>query len=148
MSLRTTSIKNGSSDDEKGPQPAVGRGVVEPYYPDAEDPLEENEVFKKTHGGVDFRTVGWPRASVIFLKGMWAPKCFEYQLTMLQSSSPLESSVFLQQCTAWVLLEVLCRSLAGGHSTPTPVLSKETSAILILAVIPSPTWQSSLAVQS
>ena len=68
MSLRTASIKHGSSDDEKG-QPAVDRGVGEAYYTDAEDPLEENDVFKKTHEGVDFRTVGWPRASVIFLKG-------------------------------------------------------------------------------
>ncbi|KAE9380759.1 putative N amino acid transport system protein [Stipitochalara longipes BDJ] len=71
MSVRTASIKHGSSDDEKG-QPAVDRGVVEPYYADAEDPLEENEVFKKTHEGVDFRTVGWPRASVIFLKVIFA----------------------------------------------------------------------------
>jgi len=69
MSLRTGSVKHGSSDDEKV-QPE--KGVVEPYYPDAEDPLEENEVFKKTHEGVDFRTVGWPRASVIFLKIIFA----------------------------------------------------------------------------
>lgn len=69
MSLRTASVKDRSSDDEEA-QPAVDRGVVDPYYADAEDPLEENEVFKKTHEGMDFRTVGWPRASVIFLKGM------------------------------------------------------------------------------
>jgi hypothetical protein len=69
MSLRAGSVKNGSSDDEKA-QPAINRGVGEPYYTDAEDPSEENEVFKKTHKGVNFRTVGWPRASVIFLKGM------------------------------------------------------------------------------
>jgi hypothetical protein len=68
MSLRTGPIKHNSSDDEKG------QGVVEPYYPDAEDPLEENEVFKKTHVGVDFRTVGWPRASIIFLKST-TPQC-------------------------------------------------------------------------
>jgi hypothetical protein len=74
MALRAGSVKNGSSDDEKA-QPNYGRGVVEPYYGDAEVPLEENEVFKKTHEGVDFRTVGWPRASVIFLKSMRAPKC-------------------------------------------------------------------------
>jgi hypothetical protein len=67
MSLKTSSIKNGNSDDEKA---TPEKGVVEPYYPDVEDPLEENEVFKKTHEGVDFRTVGWPRASVIFLKSM------------------------------------------------------------------------------
>lgn len=35
------------------------------------DPKEEDdqfEVFKKNTDGVDFRLVGWPRASVIFLK--------------------------------------------------------------------------------
>lgn len=71
MSLRAGSIKNNSSDDEKG-HPETRQGVVETYYPDVEDPLEQNEVFKKTHEGVDFRTVGWPRASVIFLKGRTA----------------------------------------------------------------------------
>lgn len=30
---------------------------------------DEFEVFKKTKDGVDFRTVGWFRASIIFLKG-------------------------------------------------------------------------------
>ena len=73
MSLRTGSVKHNSSDDEKG-HIEKGQGVVEPYYPDAEDPLEENEVFKKNHVGVDFRTVGWPRASVIFLKST-TPQC-------------------------------------------------------------------------
>ncbi|PSS22273.1 hypothetical protein M430DRAFT_49421 [Amorphotheca resinae ATCC 22711] len=34
--------------------------------------MEQNEVFKKTEGGVDFRTVGWMRASVIFLKIIFA----------------------------------------------------------------------------
>jgi hypothetical protein len=68
MSLRTGSIKHNSSDDEKA-NPAFGHGVVEPYG-DELDPLEQNEVFKKSHEGVDFRTVGWPRASVIFLKSM------------------------------------------------------------------------------
>lgn len=30
---------------------------------------EEYEIFKRGHGQVDFRTVSWIRASVIFLKG-------------------------------------------------------------------------------
>lgn len=68
MSIKTGSIKNINSDDEKG-HPETSLGVFEPYYGDLEDPLEQNEVFKKTHEGVNFRTVGWPRASVIFLKG-------------------------------------------------------------------------------
>lgn len=35
------------------------------------DPKDEDdfEVFKKTTDGVQFRLVGWPKASVIFLKG-------------------------------------------------------------------------------
>lgn len=37
-----------------------------PPVSDAE--LERHEVFKKNAEGVDFRTVGWPRATVIFLK--------------------------------------------------------------------------------
>lgn len=46
-------------------------GVMEDIPYDKE--LEENEVFKKNVDGVDFRTVGWPRASVIFLKSMSIP---------------------------------------------------------------------------
>ncbi|EEB92418.1 hypothetical protein MPER_09075, partial [Moniliophthora perniciosa FA553] len=29
---------------------------------------EDQEVFKQTKDGVDFRTVGWPRAALVFLK--------------------------------------------------------------------------------
>ncbi|KAH6679074.1 putative N amino acid transport system protein [Halenospora varia] len=65
------SIKQNSTDDEKR-APHFDNGVVEAHYGDVEDPLEENEVFKKTHDGVDFRTVGWPRATVIFLKVIFA----------------------------------------------------------------------------
>lgn len=50
--------------------PAVS--VENGYTGDVMDPItgvdEEHEVFKKD-GLVNFRTVGWPRASVIFLKG-------------------------------------------------------------------------------
>lgn len=64
MSLRTGSIKHNSSNDEKGQQYAGD--VVNGGYGDVEGPLEDNEAFKKTHGGVDFSTVGWQRASIIF----------------------------------------------------------------------------------
>lgn len=33
---------------------------------------EQQEVFQKTEGGVDFRTVSWPRAAIIFLKVLFA----------------------------------------------------------------------------
>lgn len=67
MFPRRGSEKSGSEDEKA--RGDTTRGVVENYYPDVEDPLEDNEVFKKTHEGVNFRTVSWPRASVIFLKG-------------------------------------------------------------------------------
>ncbi|ESK89001.1 neutral amino acid permease [Moniliophthora roreri MCA 2997] len=37
-----------------------------------EHSLEDQEVFKKTKDGVDFRTVGWPRAALVFLKVLFA----------------------------------------------------------------------------
>jgi hypothetical protein len=46
-----------------------------PNSPDTsskEAELERHEVFKKVDEGVDFRTVGWPRAAVIFLKIIFA----------------------------------------------------------------------------
>ncbi|KAG0651591.1 Methyltryptophan resistance [Hyphodiscus hymeniophilus] len=71
MSLRVGSIKHNNSSDDEKVQPSSNGGVDEGYG-DVLDPLEENEVFKKTHEGVNFRTVGWPRASVIFLKVIFA----------------------------------------------------------------------------
>lgn len=52
------------------PRPSITAGEVEEaiYDPKGDD---EFEVFKKTTDGVQFRLVGWPKASVIFLKGMW-----------------------------------------------------------------------------
>jgi hypothetical protein len=80
MSLRPGSIKHNSSDDEKGVR-QHGNGVVDAGYGDVEDPLEDGEVFKKTHNGINFRTVGWPRASVIFLKGTsYVPNCQSFKL--------------------------------------------------------------------
>lgn len=58
--------KSVESDSEKGPID-TGTGTVEPVLLDGDD-LEQHEVFQKNVDGVEFRTVGWPRASVIFLK--------------------------------------------------------------------------------
>jgi hypothetical protein len=60
------------SEDKKEiepiPRPSVTAGDVEDvvFDPKAEDDFE---IFKKTTDGVQFRLVGWPKASVIFLKG-------------------------------------------------------------------------------
>ncbi|EPE25402.1 hypothetical protein GLAREA_01314 [Glarea lozoyensis ATCC 20868] len=60
------SEKHHSSDEEK--RPVGGTGVIDTQVGDVED----HEVFKKTADGVDFRTVSWPRATVIFLKIIFA----------------------------------------------------------------------------
>lgn len=141
MSLRTASANNHSSDDEKV-QPNYGTGVAEPY----EDPMEENEVFKKTKEGVDFRTVGWPRASVIFLKGnidLQFPNTLRI-LTYIQSFLLRECSVFHLRCIVWERSVVLLVSLVGELSTPTQPSFRETSEIPILDATPSQTWQQSL----
>ena len=58
-----------NSYDEKSVQNS--KAVIEAG--EVVDLNEDREVFKKTSDGVDFRTVGWVRASVIFLKGMRCP---------------------------------------------------------------------------
>lgn len=64
--------------------PAVS--VENGYTGDVEDPIngidEEHEVFKKD-GAVNFRTVSWPRASVIFLKIIFATGVLSIPSAML-----------------------------------------------------------------
>lgn len=60
-----------SLDMEK--EPSISKsspqaGVVQDPEKIIEGTLEDYEVFKQTNEGVNFRTVGWLRASVIFLK--------------------------------------------------------------------------------
>lgn len=64
-------MSSGSSIKEKHPQ-AADSHVLEDPEKVVEGTVEDYEVFKKTHEGVNFRTVGWPRASVIFLKVIFA----------------------------------------------------------------------------
>jgi hypothetical protein len=55
--------------------PAPGAGDASPQRDSASlkaAEMESHEVFKKTEDGVDFRTVSWPRACVIFLKVIFA----------------------------------------------------------------------------
>ena len=49
-------------------------GVVENHDLKAGD-RDEFETFKKVEGQVDFRTIGWLRASVIFVKGRSSMNC-------------------------------------------------------------------------
>ncbi|KAH8885802.1 hypothetical protein GQ53DRAFT_658937 [Thozetella sp. PMI_491] len=56
------------SDTKGDIQPAEARSSSPDVGFSKETETERHEVFKKTADGVDFRTVGWPRATVIFLK--------------------------------------------------------------------------------
>lgn len=66
-------LHHGVLDEKKVEAASAGASVDHGYTGDVEDPINSDdndfEVFKKTTTGVNFRTVGWPRASVIFLKG-------------------------------------------------------------------------------
>ena len=59
------------TDKDEGIQAGLDRSDSnqEPIKPTADD---EFEVFKKTGHGVDFRTVSWQRASIVFLKILFA----------------------------------------------------------------------------
>lgn len=47
--------------------------IQTPVYDTIDEEKESHEVFKKTqNGGVDFRTVSWQRAAIIFLKIQFA----------------------------------------------------------------------------
>jgi hypothetical protein len=41
---------------------------------ESKDSIEDFEVFQQSKDGVSFRTVSWPRAAVIFLKGEHYPR--------------------------------------------------------------------------
>ncbi|EME81882.1 uncharacterized protein MYCFIDRAFT_71783 [Pseudocercospora fijiensis CIRAD86] len=57
--------------DEKNGAISTSPAEADIFAGEVEDIDEEHEVFKK-NGEVSFRTVGWPRASVIFLKVIFA----------------------------------------------------------------------------
>lgn len=56
------------SDSDIAPVQSTGVGVHEDADLAKGNTLESHEVFQKTEDGVAFRTVGWPRATIIFLK--------------------------------------------------------------------------------
>lgn len=66
MASMDTSTKRGVEDE------------IESYSPNdsvvynKEDVREAHEVFQKSTDGIDFRTVSWPRAAIIFLKIQFA----------------------------------------------------------------------------
>ena len=73
MSINEKASPTSSSvagDSEKGVIPDIGHGEFGPANAIAEE--NDFEVFQKTNDGVDFRTVGWLRASIIFLKILFA----------------------------------------------------------------------------
>ncbi|RDW77408.1 hypothetical protein BP6252_05461 [Coleophoma cylindrospora] len=59
-------------DEKEGPVVDSPALVEAGYTEELTGNTDDFEVFKKTKDGVDFRTVGWPRASIIFLKVQFA----------------------------------------------------------------------------
>lgn len=69
----STTIDGGAehAGEKEAPKTSVPESIDEAFI--LTDTEERNEVFQKTSDGVDFRTVGWPMASIIFLKRTLAP---------------------------------------------------------------------------
>ena len=63
------SDRDKKTSEDIQPAQSIHNGVI--LTPDEKD-LESHEVFKKLTDGVDFRTVSWQRATVIFLKVIFA----------------------------------------------------------------------------
>ena len=61
-----------SSTELKGDQITVGAPTDADIHEASLGKTYTHEVFKKTDDGVDFRTVGWKRTSVIFMKLQFA----------------------------------------------------------------------------
>lgn len=132
-----------SSDGSRSFGPGEADEVVDSRVRD-----NEFEVFKVGEDVVNFRTVSWPKASVIFLKSQsqLPYRYFHLRfLTLLQSYSQLASWVYLLPCTLSALLAVLYLSLDGAHSIPTTRSFKANSEADTLTAIPSPIWRMSLA---
>lgn len=55
---------------------SIRRGSVD-VITKLENSDNDFEVFTRAEGAVDFRTVSWVHASMIFLKGWWRWPCFD-----------------------------------------------------------------------
>jgi hypothetical protein len=64
-----TSTNMSSSEGEKGDKQSSGMLSSGSIELGRQEGVDDGEVFKQGDGVVDFRTVGWIQASVIFLKG-------------------------------------------------------------------------------
>lgn len=68
-----TSTNMSSSEGEKGDKQSSGMLSSGSIELGRQEGVDDGEVFKQGDGVVDFRTVGWIQASVIFLKGKLFP---------------------------------------------------------------------------
>jgi hypothetical protein len=69
--MNITSTNMSSSEGEKGEKQSGGMLSNGSIELGRQEGVDDGEVFQKIPGKVDFRTVGWIQASVIFLKGKW-----------------------------------------------------------------------------
>ncbi|KKY29087.1 putative neutral amino acid [Phaeomoniella chlamydospora] len=98
-----------SKDSEKGADVDVARGEISPATAASIEEENEFEVFKKTKDGVDFRTVGWPRAAVIFLKVIFATGVLSIP-TAMYSLGAVGGALSV---IGWGILNTYCAMIQG-----------------------------------
>ncbi|KXJ96108.1 transmembrane amino acid transporter [Microdochium bolleyi] len=108
MSLNATSEKAAGGGDAIEPVVARSSGSIEAGKIAAQD--DSFEVFKKNEGQVDFRTVGWVHASVIFLKVIFATGV----LTIPSSMYVLGALPGAINVICWQFLNTYCAIIQGN----------------------------------
>ncbi|KAK7958527.1 transmembrane amino acid transporter protein-domain-containing protein [Apiospora saccharicola] len=84
--------------------------------PPSDAELEIHEVFKKNADGVDFRTVGWPRATVIFLKIIFSTGILSIP-TALYALGAVGGTLSL---VAWQAVNTYCAIVQGNFRNRHP----------------------------
>jgi hypothetical protein len=71
--MSTTTIDKSPTDEKhadiENDVTDISIGFVEPFSEAVDIESEKGQIFKQVKDGVNFRTVGWKKASIIFLKG-------------------------------------------------------------------------------
>ncbi|RDW67535.1 hypothetical protein BP6252_08931 [Coleophoma cylindrospora] len=102
MDEKRVSIDNKNAID-------ISTGNVEPFFEGPDVDFEEGQVFKQVKDGVNFRTVGWQKASVIFLKVIFATGVLNIP-TAMYSLGAVGGTLSV---VGWTLLNTYCGVILG-----------------------------------
>lgn len=95
---------------------AEAHWAPDPEQTGLDEPLEDDEVFKKTENGVDFRKVGWFKACAIFVKVLFATGVLSLPMS-LYSLGAVGGSISI---VAWGAFNTYCFVIMGNFRARHP----------------------------